>query len=80
MNLRTVENKFNNLKNVIFFTLTFFLLGTLTELYLINHYTDIFQTIPIICIAISFFSFIVLILKSQDLHLVYLNFLCYQTL
>ena len=63
MNVRTLENKFNNLKNFIFCTLTFFLLGTLTELYLINHYTDIFQTIPIICIAISFFSFIVLIFK-----------------
>lgn len=69
MNVRTVENKFNNLKNVIFCTLTFFLLGTLTELYLINHHTDIFQTIPIICIAISFFSFIVLIFKLTRLTL-----------
>ena len=69
MNARTVENKFNNLKNVIFSTLTFFLLGTLTELYLITHYTDIFQIIPIVCIGFSFFSFLVLIYKVTRLTL-----------
>jgi hypothetical protein len=59
MDKRSVEKKLYNLKNVIFCTLTFFLLGTLTELYLINHYTEIFQIIPIVCITFSIFSFVV---------------------
>ena len=63
MDKRSVEKKLYNLKNVIFCTLTFFLLGTLTELYLINHYTEIFQIIPIVCITFSIFSFVVLIFK-----------------
>ena len=69
MNKQKVENRFYDLKYVIFFTLTFFLLGTFVELYLINHYTDIFQIIPIVCVAISFFSFLVLIFKVTRLTL-----------
>ena len=69
MNKRRVENIFYNLKNVIFCTLTFFLLGTLTELYLITHYTDIFQIIPIVCIGISCFCFVVLFFKLTRLTL-----------
>ena len=69
MNKRRVENIFYNLKNVIFCTLTFFLLGTLTELYLITHYTDIFQIIPIVCIGFSCFCFVVLFFKLTRLTL-----------
>ena len=60
MNFNKIKARFYNLKYVIFFTLIFFLFGSLIELYLINHYEDTFQIIPIFCLGVSLGSLIIL--------------------
>ena len=51
------KNKVNSerysLKQVIVLAFLFMMIGTLLELYLLNHYEDTLQLIPVFCIAIA---------------------------
>ena len=42
-----------SLKHVIVLAFLFMMIGTLLELYLLNHYENILQLIPVLCIAIA---------------------------
>ena len=42
-----------SLKQVIVLAFLFIMIGTLLELYLLNHYEDTLQLIPVFCIAIA---------------------------
>ena len=70
MDYNKIKSKFYSLKYVILYTLIFFLLGSLTELYLIKHYEDTTQTIPIFCIGLSLASLIMLYLKVSKLTII----------
>ena len=70
MDYNKIKSKFYSLKYVILYTLIFFLLGSLTELYLIKHYEDTTQTIPIFCIGLSLASLIVLYFKVSKLTII----------
>ncbi|MDT0608239.1 hypothetical protein [Croceitalea rosinachiae] len=60
-------HKINNpLKQVILTALLFMLFGTALELYLLNHFEDIEQLIPLICIAISIVFIFLLFFKKSD--------------
>lgn len=48
------------LKQVIIVALIFMMVGTSMELYLLDHYEDLKQLIPIVCIGVSFLTMIVL--------------------
>lgn len=70
MDYNKIKSRFYSLKYVILYTLIFFLLGSLTELYLIKHYEDTTQTIPIFCIGLSLASLIVLYFKVSKLTII----------
>ena len=70
MDYNKIKSRFYSLKHVILYTLIFFLLGSLTELYLIKHYEDTTQTIPIFCIGLSLASLIMLYLKVSKLTII----------
>lgn len=67
MNFNKIKARFYNLKYVILYTLIFFLFGSLIELYLINHYEDTFQIIPIFCLGVSLGSLIILYFRVSKL-------------
>ena len=48
-----IKSAFRSEKQIIFIALLFIMFGTLIELYLINHYEDILQLIPILIIIIA---------------------------
>ena len=48
-----IKSAFRSEKQVISLALLFIMFGTLIELYLINHYEDILQLIPILIIIIA---------------------------
>ena len=48
-----VNSERYSLKKVIVLAFLFMLIGTLLELYLLNHYENILQLIPFFCIAIA---------------------------
>ena len=48
-----VNSERYSLKKVIVLAFLFMLIGTLLELYLLNHYENILQLIPVFCIAIA---------------------------
>lgn len=48
-----IKSAFRSEKQVITLALLFIMFGTLIELYLINHYEDILQLIPILIISIA---------------------------
>ena len=52
-----------NVKQVIFAALLFMMLGTSLELYLIHHYEDTQQLIPLLCIAIAILGVFILFYK-----------------
>tara|TARA_Y200000002_G_scaffold236603_1_gene195460 strand:+ start:491 stop:937 length:447 start_codon:yes stop_codon:yes gene_type:complete len=51
------------LKQLILVTFLFLTLGSLLELYLIGHYEDTMQLIPIFCVSISLFNLLLLFFK-----------------
>lgn len=67
MNFNKIKARFYNLKYVILYTLIFFLFGSLIELYLINHYEDTIQIIPIFCLGVSLGSLIILYFRVSKL-------------
>ena len=48
-----VNSEIYSLKQVIVLAFLFIMIGTLLELYLLNHYEDTLQLIPVFCIAIA---------------------------
>ena len=48
-----VNSERYTLKQVIVLAFLFIMIGTLLELYLLNHYEDTLQLIPVFCIAIA---------------------------
>ena len=52
-------------KQVIVLALLFMMMGTLLELYLLEHYEDSFQLIPVLCIAFSLTNLIILLFKKS---------------
>ena len=70
MDYNKIKNRFHSLKFVILYTLVFFLLGSLMELYLIKHYEDTIQIIPIFCIGISLTSLIILYFRVSKLTII----------
>ena len=48
-----VNSERYSLKKVIVLAFLFMTIGTLLELYLLNHYENILQLIPVFCIAIA---------------------------
>ena len=67
MNFNKIKARFYNLKYVILYTLIFFLFGSLIELYLIKHYEDIIQIIPIFCLGVSLGSLLILYFRVSKL-------------
>jgi len=49
-----------NLRKVIFAALLFMIVGTAMELYLLDHYEDVEQLIPIVCIGVAFLLIVIL--------------------
>ena len=62
-----MKSRFYNLKYVILYTLTFFSFGSIIELYLIKHYEDVIQIIPIFCLGVSLGSLIILYFRVSKL-------------
>jgi len=67
MNFNKMKSRFYNLKYVILYTLIFFLFGSIIELYLIKHYEDVIQIIPIFCLGVSLGSLIILYFRVSKL-------------
>ena len=70
MDYNKIKSRFYSLKHVILYTLIFFLLGSLTELYLIKHYEDTSQIIPIFCIGLSLTCLIILFFRVSKLTII----------
>ena len=64
MQEKKVVNKGFDIKRIILLTFTFMTVGILFELYLLEHFEDSLQLIPIILIAIAMALFIVLQFKQ----------------
>ena len=56
-----------SLKQVIIVAFLFMMIGTGLELYLLDHYEDVLQLIPIICIAISILMVFILVFRRTSL-------------
>lgn len=65
-----IKSRFYSVKYVILYTFLFFLFGSLIELYLIRHYEDLIQLIPILCIAVSLVSLFALFFRFSK-HTIY---------
>ena len=54
------------LKQVLVLALLFMMIGTLLELYLLDHYEDTWQLIPVICIGVALINFCVLLYRRSQ--------------
>ena len=54
------------LKQVLVLALLFMMIGTLLELYLLEHYEDTWQLIPVICIGVALINFCVLLYRRSQ--------------
>ena len=63
---KVISEKFS-VKKMIVLALLFMMIGTLLELYLLDHYEDAFQLIPVLCIAFSLINLIILFLKKSKI-------------
>ena len=63
---KVTSEKFS-VKKMIVLALLFMMIGTLLELYLLDHYEDAFQLIPVLCIAFSLINLIILFLKRSKI-------------
>lgn len=62
-----VQISIKTTKHIIFLTLLLMVFGTTLELYLIDHYEDRLQQIPIICIAVTLISALLVYFKPSAL-------------
>ena len=65
MQRKKVASEKVRVKQVIVLALLFMMMGTLLELYLLEHYEDTFQLIPVLCIAFSLTNLIILLFKKS---------------
>ena len=63
---KVISEKFS-VKKMIVLALLFMMIGTLLELYLLDHYEDTFQLIPVLCIAFSLINLIILFFKRSKI-------------
>ena len=63
---KVTSEKFS-VKQIIVLALLFMMVGTLLELYLLDHYEDAYQLIPVLCIAFSLINLIILLFKSKKI-------------
>ena len=63
---KVISEKFS-VKKMIVLALLFMMIGTLLELYLLDHYEDAFQLIPVLCIAFSLINLIILFFKRSKI-------------
>jgi hypothetical protein len=70
MDYNKIKSRFFSLNYFILYTLVFFLFGSLTELYLIKHYEDTTQIIPIFCIGLSLACLIILYFRVSKFTIV----------
>ena len=61
---KVTSEKFS-VKQIIVLALLFMMVGTLLELYLLDHYEDAYQLIPVLCIAFSLINLIILLFKKS---------------
>jgi hypothetical protein len=61
---QTKNTNWGRLKQVITVTLLFMMVGTLLELYLLEHYEGVWQFIPLICIGASLLTMVSLLFFS----------------
>ena len=61
---KVTSEKFS-VKQIIVLALLFMMVGTLLELYLLDHYEDTYQLIPVLCIAFSLINLIILLFKKS---------------
>jgi len=74
MQSKKVTSEKVRVKQVIVLALLFMMMGTLLELYLLEHYEDTFQLIPVLCIAFSLTNLIILLFKIKNHQSIYLLF------
>lgn len=73
MQQKKVTSEKFNAKQIIVLSLLFMMIGTLLELYLLEHYEDTFQLIPVLCIAFSLINLLILLFKKSKKSSIYLN-------
>ena len=66
MQSKKVNSKTYRLKQVLVLALLFMMIGTLLELYLLDHYEDTWQLIPVICIGVALINFCVLFYRRSQ--------------
>ena len=67
MQSQTENSQDYSLRRIIIVALLFMLIGTGLELYLLDHYEDVFQLIPLLCIGSSVLGMIVLLIRGTKL-------------
>ena len=67
MQYKKVTSEKFSAKKMIVLALLFMMIGTLLELYLLDHYEDAFQLIPVLCIAFSLINLIILFFKRSKI-------------
>ena len=63
MQSKKVTSEKVRVKQVIVLALLFMMIGTLLELYLLDHYEDTWQLIPILCIGAALVNLFILLFK-----------------
>ena len=68
-----ITSKRFRLKQVLVFALLFMIVGSLLELYLLDHYEDTWQLIPILSVGTTLVTLLILFLKKQQRLSIYLK-------
>lgn len=66
MQSKKVTSERYGIKRVILLALLFMLLGTLLELYLLDHYEDTLQLIPLLCIGGALINLLILFFRKSQ--------------
>lgn len=66
MQSKKVNSETYRLKKVLVLALLFMMIGSLLELYLLEHYEDTWQLIPVICIGVALINFCVLLYRRSQ--------------
>jgi len=66
MQSKKVNSETYRLKKVLVLALLFMMIGTLLELYLLDHYEDTWQLIPVLCIGVALVNLCVLFYRRSQ--------------
>ena len=66
MQQKKVNANRNRVKRVILLAFVFMMVGIVSELYLLEHYEDTLQLIPILCIGVALITMIILHVKRTN--------------